>query len=71
MEGRTVGDVNLRVSRSDGTELPELLEILDGELVAEKVKHNVLESATVLPPNPEHQHKKRESRKESNVREEE
>ena len=63
--GRTVGDVNLRVSRSDGSELPELLKILDGELVAEKVEHNVLESATVFRRN---QERKREE-KESNVRE--
>lgn len=43
---RTIGDVDLGVSGGDGSELPELLQVLDGELVAEEVKHDILKGAT-------------------------
>jgi hypothetical protein len=48
-EGKlTLGDVNLGVTGGDGSDLSELLEVLDGELVSHKVKHDVLESATAV-----------------------
>jgi hypothetical protein len=43
----TVGDVNLGVSGGSRSELSEGLEILHGDVVAEEVEHDVLESTSV------------------------
>ena len=47
MSGLTLGDVNLGVSGGLGPDLSELLEVLDREVVAEHVQHDVLERATI------------------------
>lgn len=44
---RTIGDVNLGVTRGPRAELTELLEVLHREVVSGEVKHDVLKSAAV------------------------
>lgn len=44
----TVCMASLRVTRSQGAKLTELLEVIERELVAEEVEENVLERATAL-----------------------
>ena len=42
----TLGDTVLGVTRGDGTDLSELLEVVHADLVAGQVEHDVLQSAT-------------------------